>query len=740
MNGKNAKRLSILGLSIAVLSACRASENGVSQNGAPATSSAPRTAFENASAESVGWKTADLERIDAAVRSWVDAGEVVGAEYMILKDRKIVLHGVAGWKDVERKEAMEPGTIFCIRSMTKPIVGTAVQMLIDENKLALDDKASRFLPSFDNESARDITIEEMLTHRSGFPITLIDRAVKEYPNHRAIVDQAGAIGPRNKPGAKFEYSDTNFETLAEIVGIVAKEAPEDFVRTRILEPLGMRDTYCVLEKDRPDRKRVSSNYMGEVGHWEKYWDHDDEPMFPLFLGAAGAYSTCEDYARFVALWMDRGRANGREMLSQAAIDRALRPIVPMLAPYVGVPVPTAFDKWRVYYGQAWMVWSGEKPLAPNALPVFGHGGSDGTFAWAFPEQNVIALYFTQSRNGTTGARFEELVAPLVGIATQPPAAQKSGGPLPIEALAPYVGGYGSSDLGAYMFLRIEAGKLVADIPGSSTAPLAWPDAQGRWPFAGTSQAALQFTRGEHGAVTHIDLVQSGKTYGFLPLTKSGLPTIDELEVLRAKSRSTDVRTLRMHASVDMQKQKGEATVVCEKSASGALRLSSHTQLGTLDQTVISDGARVFVCTPKKPREDLDGARAESIVFANPLERLGDWRHEGTDVEVVDKLESQGRDCWVVRLKPRLLPTMLRWVDVENGRVLFEHGWQIVKGLPPTMQTLEFSDWRDAGGVDLPAHVERRSLLGGKLELEYDSLETNVEVAPAVFVCDDAAHD
>jgi CubicO group peptidase (beta-lactamase class C family) len=728
-----------LGL-IAALTTCRAPD--ISNDSAP---SAP---VESASAKRpapVAWKSAELERISAAVRSWIDAEEVVGAEFMILKDEEVVLHDVAGWKDRERREPMERGTIFCIRSMTKPIVGTAVQILIDEKKLALDDKASKFLPSFDNERARDITIEEMLTHRSGFPITLMDRPVKEYANHRAVVDQAGAIGPHAKPGEKFEYSDTNFETLAEIVGVVSGMAPEEFVRARILAPLGMRDTYCVLGKDAPDRRRVSSNYIGAVGHWEKYWDHDDEPMFPIFLGAAGAYSTCADYARFVALWLHRGRSSGVEIVSEAAVDRALHPVARMLAPYVSSPVPTAFDGWRVDYGEAWMIWTGPTASANGALPVFGHGGSDGTFAWVFPDAGVIALYFTQSRNGMSGMRFEELVASLVGISTKPPAASKSGGPLPIEALAPMVGGYGSGDLGAYMFLRIESGRLVADVPGSSTTPLAWPDAQGRWPFAGTSQAALEFHRGELGArgshadIDRIDLVQSGKTYAFLPLSRSDLPSVDELQALRKKSCTVDVRSLRMHAAIEMQKQTGEATVIAEKSSEGMLRFSSHLQFGAVDQTVIVDGEHVFTLAPKSPREDITGSRGESVRLANPLERLGDWRHDGAEVEVVDKLESQGRACWVVRVKPRSLPTLLRWVDVENGRVLFEHAWQVTKGLPTTPQTLEFSNWRSVDGVDLPAHIERQAQIGGKLTIDYDTIEVNVPVAPDVFSPPDDAH-
>jgi hypothetical protein len=141
---------------------------------------------------------------------------------------------------------------------------------------------------------------------------------------------------------------------------------------------------------------------------------------------------------------------------------------------------------------------------------------------------------------------------------------------------------------------------------------------------------------------------------------------------------------------------------------------------------------VYFCTPKGPREDLAGAAAEQVRLANPLARLSDWRRDGADVRVVDTIDHHGFDCWVVQVKPRSMPTLLRLVDRANGRTLFEYTWQVAKGVSATPLLLEFSDWREVNGVDFPGHVERKSLLEGKLVLDYDLVETNVEIARDAF--------
>jgi CubicO group peptidase (beta-lactamase class C family) len=115
----------------------------------------PGSPFQYACPEDVGLHTSDLAALEDEIRSWVENGAIVGAEFMLVKDRRIVAHSAVGWSDMERGTPLERNSIYRIRSMTKPFTGTAILMLIEEGELALDDRVSGYLPSFDNDRSRE---------------------------------------------------------------------------------------------------------------------------------------------------------------------------------------------------------------------------------------------------------------------------------------------------------------------------------------------------------------------------------------------------------------------------------------------------------------------------------------------------------------------------------------------------------------------------------------------------------
>lgn len=92
----------------------------------------------------------------------------MGAELLIIKKKKTILHKAFGWMNLENEIPMKINTIFNIRSMTKPFVGTTIFMLLEQGKLSLDDKVSKYIPSFNNPKCRDITIDHLLMHTAGF--------------------------------------------------------------------------------------------------------------------------------------------------------------------------------------------------------------------------------------------------------------------------------------------------------------------------------------------------------------------------------------------------------------------------------------------------------------------------------------------------------------------------------------------------------------------------------------------
>ena len=362
--------------------------------------------FPESRAEDVAMSSEKLRHVVERVEEWVMTDEIVGAVMLVIRHGYVVLEESVGWSDREKEISMKVDHIFRMRSMTKPFVGTAILMLLEEGRLQLQDKVSRFLPSFDNSKSSEITIYQLLTHTSGITGSIYDTLEgTKYTSLREAVDEVGKMGPSFPPGTDYYYSDPGSSTLGALIEEVSGLAAEDFIQKRILDPLGMKDSFTNLHPDDPRRSRVASTYRKEGDKWTKYWDNNQPQLLPFFRASGGLYSTALDYAKFMAMMLQKGRLGQRQLLSPLTIQLAIRPH----SEYV---YDTASLRQRSsFYGLHWSVVADKYRSIPNLKSPgsFGHGGSDGTLAWADPEQDLILVYLTQSRGGQTGGRFRSLV-------------------------------------------------------------------------------------------------------------------------------------------------------------------------------------------------------------------------------------------------------------------------------------------------------------------------------------------
>ena len=375
---------------------------GTAGSHAPACGEDP---FPAATPESQGIPTVALARLAGLVTGFVEADEIVGAELLIIKNRRTVMHEAFGHDDRGRDRPMVKNTIFSIRSMTKPMAGAAAQMLVDDGVLKLADPVAKHLDSFDNDRSRAVTIEHLLTHRSGFPMKSAGTLWSDYSSYsnvRQIADYWGAYGPRLfTPGARYQYADANVDTLGAVIELVAGMPAEALIERRLIEPLGMRDTITLLRDGDPRVERVACKHAGVRGRWRRYWRWSGTPYFPFPMFAQSFYSTTADYARFLAMVMDGGVVDGTRLLSEAAITR-------MLIPVSETTLPTGFAGLRSSYGQLMHLYDED-----GVVIAFGHSGSDGTYAWAWPARDLMVLYFTQSRGSTTMNRMEAVIDSLI---------------------------------------------------------------------------------------------------------------------------------------------------------------------------------------------------------------------------------------------------------------------------------------------------------------------------------------
>ena len=363
-----------------ISAACSSGES--SRPGFPRTELTPveGAPFPYALPEDVGLSAQGVWLFKERLYSRVVARHLVGSEILVIKDGRIVLHQAMGWADIDRAVPMERDAVFRIASMTKPFVGAATLMLVEEGRIDLHDTVGSHLPSFDNPRSGAITIGQLLTHRSGFAQGAEPAGYAAAPGLRDAVDLLGAAGPDFPPGDGFIYSNLNSETLGALAEAVTGEPVETYLEQRIIGPLGLDDTHTEFTPDVDWAARVPSSYRrwGD-GPWERFWNPLRPREVAWFSPAGDLFGSAFDYAEFLA-----GFLEGRLVSSTNVVSALADPIA---ASRPG-PVP----RW---YGMHWEIYS--PPGGPGGLPAFGHRGASGTVGLVIPDADAIVVYLTNSQ-------------------------------------------------------------------------------------------------------------------------------------------------------------------------------------------------------------------------------------------------------------------------------------------------------------------------------------------------------
>jgi CubicO group peptidase (beta-lactamase class C family) len=316
---------------------------------------------------------------------------LVGAEVLIIRNDTIQLHDVVGWSDRENNLKLQKNSLYRIRSMTKPIIATAILILLEDGKLDLEDPVYKYIPSFDNPKADYITIKQCLTHTSGlgnhdWQDIGLSKPATEFETLSELVNEIGINGMFTEPN-KHRYSDSGYAVLTEIIALISRMPAEDFIKSRIFEPLNMSNTHTYFEPNVNWASQLNPTYRwnDSINDFEQYWNPQMEQDYKFFRGHGGVYTSAMDYAKFLKMWLNNGKLNNNQILSEKTVNYALTETIlqPLGAPYS-------------HQSLAWMMMKPDS--LSDKISYIMHGGSDGTKAFAYPKKNTIALYLTQSRN------------------------------------------------------------------------------------------------------------------------------------------------------------------------------------------------------------------------------------------------------------------------------------------------------------------------------------------------------
>jgi CubicO group peptidase (beta-lactamase class C family) len=309
--------------------------------------------------EAAGMSTERLERISKTVQQSIDDKRIAGAVTLVARHGHVVWFKAQGMSDREAGKPMRPDSIFRICSMSKPITSTAVMMLYEEGKFLLDDPISKYLPEFKDPkvlvkpangpsytipATREITIRDLLRHTSGLTYNWNEKLGPLYEKANVaagLMPYDGTIGDNVKrlaplpllfnPGERFEYS-LSVDVLGRLVEVVSGKPFDEFLRTRIFEPLGMKDTSFFPPDNKLDRLTTAYTYYDgkglnrfpdapiTEGTFSYSADYPSKGPKKLFSGGAGLTSTAEDYARFCQMMLNGGKWGNTRLLSRKTVE------------------------------------------------------------------------------------------------------------------------------------------------------------------------------------------------------------------------------------------------------------------------------------------------------------------------------------------------------------------------------------------------------------------------------------
>lgn len=395
--------------------------------------------LSEASPKSVGVSPERLAKIDDMLKNAVAEGQVPGIVALIAKNGKIVFQNAYGMADNTTNKEMTKNAIFRIASQTKAITSTAVMMLWEEGKFQLDDPISKYIPEFGEAQILDtfneadstytvkpakhqITIRDLITHTSGLGYGVIDGDDR----FQKIYDKAGitdlfttdniSIGESVKklarlplhhnPGDAYSYSE-GLDVLGYFVEVISGIPFDQFLRTRIFQPLGMIDTWFYIPKEKQDRL-VTVQQMKD-GKWEKYPNTFYDTDYPIkgakrfFSGGAGLSSTAKDYATFLQMYINNGTLNGKRILSRTTVQSIM-----------GNQTGDLFGDGQKFYGLAFGVVNerGQDSGGVGSAGTFDWGGYFNTQYFADPTEQVIGILMKQTQGDVTdetGWKFRQMV-------------------------------------------------------------------------------------------------------------------------------------------------------------------------------------------------------------------------------------------------------------------------------------------------------------------------------------------
>jgi methyl acetate hydrolase len=351
--------------------------------------------------------------IDQQLRKAVEDKTIAGVVAMATDRQRVLYRGAFGMADIATARPMTADALFRIASMTKAITSVAAMQLVEAGQFGLDDPVEKYLPAFAHLSvvdafdgatgayrvrpaARAVTVRHLMTHTSGLGYTFTSPVVRDF---KPRAGEQYPVGPLVfEPGERWLYG-TSTDWLGRLVESVSGKPLDEYFRRRILDPLGMSDTFYNVPADK--QARLAAVHRRQPDGTIAKEPDQPPPAVSTIVGGGGLSSTADDYVRFVRALLNAGELDGVRVLAADTVALMSQNHIGAL----GVPaIKTAMpersadftfvadgrDKW----GLGFLITT-DHVSGKRSAGSLSWGGIDNTYFWIDPADGIAGVIMMQ---------------------------------------------------------------------------------------------------------------------------------------------------------------------------------------------------------------------------------------------------------------------------------------------------------------------------------------------------------
>ncbi|MYF11971.1 MAG: beta-lactamase family protein [Gammaproteobacteria bacterium] len=386
--------------------------------------------------EEVGLSSERLARFADYAKAMVEAGKIPGATIAVSRFSKLAYFETIGWADIDERKPTRSDTLYRLHSMTKPLFAVATMTLVEEGRLGLQDPISKYIPEFadvkvlaggtaDAPELEDPKtapkVGQLLSQTAGIATggdLFAEKTIAEIyskasihegnPTAEEVAQRIARLPLAGHPGEVFVYG-LSFDVLARVLEVASGQPLDDFIAERLLDPLGMEDTFFAVPEDKLHRFSNSYDITGpgslqavtradHIARWR--------PGRRFLSPNGGMVSTVSDYLRFAQMMLGGGQLAGARIVSRKTIDLITATVVGNAE--LGL-IRAALPGYGYSLGFG-VLESVAESGKPGSLGQYEWAGWGDTYFFVDPKEQLIGLFFTQVYPGGTYGLRESLTS------------------------------------------------------------------------------------------------------------------------------------------------------------------------------------------------------------------------------------------------------------------------------------------------------------------------------------------